>query len=209
MQLKNKLNKMGVDCHSGRNARLRLLKVTAPFHLMYLQIRDFRKCRRMASVMRINNSMTKDISEKSVLVVDDDERMLRALDKVLTSEGAVVTCSNRAGSAIEVLIEGKTPVDLVIVDLSMPFISGLTTVNAIHGHYPKLPIIVLTAFGSPDVRAACLEEGAVVFLEKPLDSHVLIDAIKGVFAQEGNGTNDPGQTEKSSGRIEGDQGKRN
>lgn len=159
--------------------------------------------------MQIRNSMTNDISKKSVLVVDDDERMLRALDKVLTSEGAVVTCSSRAGSAIEVLTEKKMPVDLVIVDLSMPFISGLTAVNAIHGHYPRLPIIVLTAFGSPDVRAACLQEGAVAFLEKPLDSHVLIDAIKDVLAHEGNGTNDKGRMAKDVGQVEGGQDKPN
>lgn len=121
--------------------------------------------------------MTKDIHNKSVLVVDDDERMLRALDKVLTNEGATVTCSSWAEGAIGILTERKGRVDLVIIDLSMPFISGLTAVYAIHSHYPKLPIVVLTAFGSPTVRAECFRQGAAAFLEKPLDSQVLIHAV--------------------------------
>jgi CheY-like chemotaxis protein len=136
---------------------------------------------RLASHMQLNHFMTRDIHNKSVLVVDDDERMLRALDKVLTNEGASVTCSSWAGEAIGILTEKKTRVDLVIIDLCMPFISGLTAVHAIHSHYPKLPIIVLTAFGSPAVKAECLRQGARAFLEKPLESHLLIDAINGVF----------------------------
>lgn len=143
--------------------------------------------------MQFKGPMTKDINHKSVLVVDDDERMLRALDKVLTGEGAAVTCSSWAGGAIEILTEKKTAVDLVIIDLSMPFISGLTTVHTIHNHFPKLPIIVLTGFGSPEVRAECLSQGAVAFLEKPLDSHVLVNAVRDVLVQTENGTRKHGR----------------
>lgn len=126
--------------------------------------------------------MTKDIQNKSVLVVDDDERMLRALDKVLTSEGASVLCSSWAGGAIGILTERKQRVDLVIIDLSMPFISGLTAVYAIHSQYPKLPIVVLTAFGSPKVREECLRQGAVAFLEKPLDAPTLVSALRNALS---------------------------
>jgi two-component system response regulator GlrR len=127
--------------------------------------------------MQTNELMTKDINNRSVLVVDDDERMLRALDKVLTNEGATVTCSSWAGGAIGILSEKTKRVDLVIIDLSMPFISGMTAVHVIHSHYPILPIVVLTAFGSPSVRAECLRQGAVAFLEKPLDSYALVHAV--------------------------------
>ncbi|HTV41305.1 MAG TPA: response regulator [Candidatus Sulfotelmatobacter sp.] len=152
--------------------------------------------------------MAKDIHNKSVLIVDDDERMLRALDKVLTNEGATVMCSSWAGSAIGLLTEKRMPVDLVIVDLSMPFISGLTTMHAIHNHYPNLPIIVLTAYGSPVVKAECLREGAAAFLEKPLNSSVLIDAIKGVFELHENRTTGSGPMTRGAGETHMEQGKR-
>jgi len=159
--------------------------------------------------MRTTNNMATDIHKKSILVVDDDERMLRALDRVLTGEGASVTCSSWAGSAIGLLTEKRVPIDLVIVDLRMPFISGLTTVHAIHNYYPNLPIIVLTAYGSPAVKAECLREGAVAFLEKPLDSRVLIEAIERVFDLRENGTNKGGRTEKTAGETDGNHDKRN
>lgn len=129
----------------------------------------------------------KNICGKSVLVVDDDARMLRALDKVLTSEGAVVTSAVWAGDAIEILTERQKSIDLVITDLRMPFVSGMTAVYAIHQIYPKLPILVLTAFGSSDVRDECLRQGAAAFLEKPLESQVLLDMIESVFLAQESG----------------------
>ena len=43
---------------------------------------------------------------------------------------------------------------------------------------------MLTAFGSPDVKAECLRQGAAAFLEKPLDTAALLDVIEGVFASD-------------------------
>jgi DNA-binding NtrC family response regulator len=123
----------------------------------------------------------KNISDKFILVIDDDTRMLRALEKVLSGEGANVTCAVWAGDGIDILTERKKNIDIVITDLRMPFMSGLTAVFAIHEVFPKLPIIVLTAFGSPDVRAECLRLGAAAVLEKPLDSPHLLQVVDKVL----------------------------
>jgi DNA-binding NtrC family response regulator len=119
-----------------------------------------------------------DLREKSVLIIDDDTAMLRALEKVLSGEGAAVTRLERAADALETLAVRKEKTDLVITDLRMPFVSGITLVNAIHGAFPGLPIIVLTAFGSPYVRSECMRLGAAAFLEKPLNTPQLLDAIE-------------------------------
>jgi DNA-binding NtrC family response regulator len=129
----------------------------------------------------------KTISGKSVLVVDDDARMLQALDKVLSGEGATVTRAEWAGDALDILMARQKRIDLVITDLQMPFVSGLTAVFAIHKINPKLPVMVLTAFGSADVKAECIRQGAVAFLEKPLDTPHLLDEIEKVFASQGAG----------------------
>jgi DNA-binding NtrC family response regulator len=128
--------------------------------------------------------MKKMLNDKSILIVDDDQRMLRALDKVLTGEGASVTAAQWAGDALDFLTARQTRIDLVITDLRMPFVSGITVVYAIHEIFPALPIIVLTAFGSPDVEAECLRQGAAAFLEKPLNTSELLEVIKRVFASQ-------------------------
>jgi CheY-like chemotaxis protein len=130
--------------------------------------------------------MMKKLCNKSVLLIDDDAGMLRALDKVLTGEGAVVTCAKWACDAMEILTERKAKIDLVITDLQMPFMTGVLTgismVYAIHEILPTVPVIVLTAFGSPEVKAECLCLGAATILEKPLNTPQLLTAIEGVFA---------------------------
>lgn len=147
------------------------------------------------------------LEKKSVLVVDDDERMLRALDKVLTNEGASVTCSNWAAGAVKLLAEKKPGIDLVIIDLIMPAMSGLTAIFSIHSRFPRLPIIVLTAFGSPEVKAECFNQGAVAFLEKPLDSRILVNAVRGVLVNAANGTGrnrlPPGANDEDGKRLGG------
>jgi len=116
--------------------------------------------------------------------VDDDERMVRALERVFTSEGARVVCSSWAGGAIGILADRKIRVDLIIIDLCMPIISGNRAIYVIHKFYPKLPIVVLTAFASPTVRTECLRDGAAAFLEKPLDAAALTDAVRGALSSQ-------------------------
>lgn len=123
-----------------------------------------------------------NLCNKSILVVDDDARWLRALDRVLTGEGAVVFRAQWAGDVLDILTARKLQFDLLITDLRMPFVTGLTVVYSVRKMFPTLPIVVLTAFGSPEVKDECLRQGAVAFLEKPLETAALLDVINGVFA---------------------------
>jgi len=124
----------------------------------------------------------KTARDKTILIVDDDVRMLRALEKVLTGEGHTVLSATWVGDAVDIVVEQKKQIDLVITDLRMPLVTGITGVFAIHKVFPQLPIIVLTAFGGPDVEAECLRQGATDFLEKPLDAAHLLEVIARVFA---------------------------
>jgi len=126
--------------------------------------------------------MMESIRNKNILIVDDDERMLRALDKVFSSEGAVVVTTKWAEDAIEILIHREKSMDLVITDLRMPVVTGVTMVYAVHLIFPDVPIIVLTAFGSPELKAECLRQGAAGFLEKNLSTSQLLTAVEEIFA---------------------------
>ena len=143
--------------------------------------------------------MAGNLRNKSILIIDDDVRMLRALDKVLTGEGALVTCVEWAGDAVEVLTSRRKNIDLVITDLRMPFISGMTALYSIHRIFPKLPVIVLTAFGSPEVKTECFRQGASAFLEKPLDTTQLLDVLGKVFVGEQTRPGTPDSRELQQG----------
>ncbi len=137
----------------------------------------------------------RSINGKSILVVDDDAAMLRALQKVLTGEGASVATASWAGEITERLDENQGRFDLIITDLRMPILNGESVLRAVKAALPDVPVVVITAFGSPEKQAECRKDGAAAFLEKPLDTPQLLAAIDEVVS-----TSKPAQ-ERSGGRL--------
>jgi len=124
----------------------------------------------------------KRLHNKTILIIDDDAGMLCALDKVLSAEGATVIPTVWAGDAIDILTSRREQIDLVITDLRMPILTGVTVVFAVREVFPDMPVIVLTAYSSPDIEEECFRQGARAVLEKPLDTPQLLHAIEKVFA---------------------------
>jgi len=120
----------------------------------------------------------KSIHGKSILVIDDDAAMLRALGKVLSSEGAVVATASWVGELMERLAEKQGSVDLIITDIRMPVMDGRSILGAVKAALPEVPVIVITAFATPEARTECEAAGAADFLEKPLDTPQLLAAIE-------------------------------
>jgi len=118
-----------------------------------------------------------ELHDKSVLVVDDDPGMLRAMSKVLAGEGMQVTGVSDPVAVVRKLADSEKRFDVVITDLRMPVFSG-RGVLALASALPELPVIILTAFGEPDVEAQALGLGAFAFLEKPVAAAQLIEVVK-------------------------------
>ena len=87
-----------------------------------------------------------ELHDKSVLVVDDDPGMLRAMTKVLANEGMQVTGVSDPVAVVKKLADSEKRFDVVISDLRMPMFSG-RGVLALAGALPELPVIIITAFG--------------------------------------------------------------
>ena len=118
-----------------------------------------------------------NLRNKSVLVVDDDPGMLRAMMKVLVKEGMQVTGLSDPTAVVKTLAESEPQFDVLITDLRMPTFSG-RGVLALASALPKLPVIIITAFGGPQVEAQALQLGAFAFLEKPVGAAELVDVVK-------------------------------
>jgi DNA-binding NtrC family response regulator len=122
-----------------------------------------------------------DLRNKSVLVVDDDQGMLRAMTRVLSKEGMRVTGVSDPTVVVSKLMESETRFDLVITDLRMPMFSG-RGVLALASALPELPVIIITAFGGPDAEVQAIRLGAFAFLEKPVAAAELLDVVKRALA---------------------------
>ncbi|MDP3911681.1 MAG: response regulator [Gemmatimonadales bacterium] len=99
------------------------------------------------------------------LVVDDEPRLRRVLVRLLEGEG--FTCAE-AGSGVEALRELEhTPVPLVISDLRMPEMDGVSLLREIVQRWPETAVIVVTAVAEVESAVACLQMGALDYVAKP------------------------------------------
>ena len=125
---------------------------------------------------------TKILRQKSILVVDDDAAMLRALEKVLRQAGCLVIRAQSGEEAIKQLRDRAKRFDLVITDLRMPLVNGMSILHAVRSVFPELPVMIITAYAGPDTKAGFLQQGAAAFLEKPLDAPKLLEEVARVLA---------------------------
>jgi DNA-binding NtrC family response regulator len=120
----------------------------------------------------------KDLRNKSVLVIDDDAGMLRALTKALTGEGLVVAGASDSSAAVDYLIGSNCRFDVIITDLRMPGLDGIEVLDLVKSKRPNIPVIIITAYGTGAAQAAAAQLGAAAYLEKPVDTDELLTAIK-------------------------------
>lgn len=123
---------------------------------------------------------------KVILLVEDDEPIRTALAELLEDmdEGYRIVQAVNGREAINVLY--TSPVDLVITDLNMPILDGFALLAHLMGAHARMPVIVLTAYGSAEARTHLNELGAS-YLEKPLDLPQLPHLVREKLAQRAKG----------------------
>ncbi|HIC91845.1 MAG TPA: sigma-54-dependent Fis family transcriptional regulator [Syntrophaceae bacterium] len=114
-----------------------------------------------------------------ILVVDDELSMREMLKILLKKEGyEVVTASD--GEKASQLFK-KDHYDLIIADIRMPKMDGLTLLHRIKEHHPHIPVIMITAYASPDDAILAMKEGAYDYITKPFKVEEIKSVIKGAL----------------------------
>ncbi|MGA2602701.1 MAG: response regulator [Verrucomicrobiia bacterium] len=121
-------------------------------------------------------------SSTTILLVDDDVEVLKALTKVLEKDGYGVLPYSDAQSAMDSINRTKQRFDLVVTDVSMPKVNGGSFLGALKTAFPKVPVIVITAFGDWGQYMNMLQGGAYEYLSKPLEKNQLLAVISRALA---------------------------
>ncbi|MEA1969239.1 MAG: response regulator [Thermodesulfobacteriota bacterium] len=153
----------------------RLLDETALF--MHRVENDMpEKHKKMIQSLRDRESI---LSEKKVLLVDDDMRNAFAINKFLKSRGMEVMIANNGKKALDILEQGKVP-DIILMDIMMPVMDGYETMRKIRNQkqFRNLPILALTAKAMESDREECIKCGANDYLSKPVDTSKLLAMLR-------------------------------
>ncbi len=110
-----------------------------------------------------------------ILLVEDDAGLREALQDTLQLAQYRVLCASSAEEALLLLKQHK--VQLVVSDVQMGGVSGLTLLKTLREHYPKLPVLMMTAYATVQAAVEAIRLGAVDYLAKPFSPEVLLSTV--------------------------------
>lgn len=111
-----------------------------------------------------------------ILIVDDEVRILILLQSLLKANGYATVTAKDGNEAIELVRKGD--VNLMITDLRMAPMDGLTLISSVKAILPKLPVILLTAYASVETAIDAMKCGAFDYLTKPFKVDEMLSTVK-------------------------------
>jgi DNA-binding NtrC family response regulator len=118
-----------------------------------------------------------------ILIVDDDASQRSLLDSFLKGQGFETIPVSSGERALEVL--SRQDVAMMISDVRMPGISGLDTLRRARKNHPTLPVLLVTAYADIRDAVGAMRDGAVNYLEKPIDLDELLASVRIAVGLEG------------------------
>jgi DNA-binding NtrC family response regulator len=106
---------------------------------------------------------------RTILVVDDEETVLRVVGVMLRKQGFEVRACSTAQEALSILADRGVPADVVLTDLHMPGLSGMDLLRVCRQRWPELPVIMMTGRATVPAAIESMKLGAYDFLVKPFD----------------------------------------
>ncbi len=117
------------------------------------------------------------IGPSTVLLVDDEDLFLRTIADGFTGMADRVTLLTAPNGRAAMTILETCPVDLVVTDLKMPELDGFELIANLSRTHPEVPVIVMSAFGTPEIEKRLDNHGISHFLDKPLDFPALAERV--------------------------------
>lgn len=119
--------------------------------------------------------MSGDVTTR-VLLVDDEGEFLQALSQRLAMRNLQVSTADSGEKALEILADSR--IDVVVLDLAMPGMDGLETLEKVRAIHPEVEIIMLTGHGTIPSTVSAMRLGADDYLEKPVALSALLASIE-------------------------------
>lgn len=126
--------------------------------------------------------MVQHTSRLRVLVVEDEPLIRWSITETLECMGHTVIEAGDAESAIRTLGEMPQPVDVVLLDYRLPDSNDLNLLATIRRLTPHSAVVMMTAYGTPDVTRGALELGAYGVVDKPFDMDDLVPMLLDAYA---------------------------
>lgn len=122
------------------------------------------------------------MTDKRILVVDDEPNVVKSCTRFLELAGFDVSGVSTGPDALE--LNRADPFELVLLDLRLGDMDGLEVLRTLREESPETAVVICTAYGTKENVVEALRLGAQEFLEKPLEANELVDAVSAILDRE-------------------------
>jgi nitrogen regulation protein NR(I) len=112
----------------------------------------------------------------TILIIDDDDQLRISFERLLTAEGYAIRTAASGEAGVRMI--GESIPDLVVLDVRLPGMNGLETFSRIHEIEQKLPVIIMTAYGTTETAIEATKRGAFDYVIKPFDIPQMLATIR-------------------------------
>jgi two-component system nitrogen regulation response regulator GlnG len=119
--------------------------------------------------------------QPTVLLVEDDDDLRFAMDRVLAQAGYLVLTAATAHDALGVLRTPLSPIDVAVLDVHLPDASAINLFPILRQCFPAAPVVVCTGEATPEEGAELLRLGAHRYLRKPVSGDELLATVEACF----------------------------
>ncbi len=120
-----------------------------------------------------------------VLVVEDETLIRWSIAETLAQKGHAVVEAGNANAAVQALSETSEPIHVILLDYRLPDSNDLGLLRNVRRMRPNSAVVMMTAFGTPEVTKGALELGVYRVLNKPFDMHGLESLVQEAHASGG------------------------
>ncbi len=120
--------------------------------------------------------MKRGVQVHRILIVDDEVKLVKKLRKLLEKDGFEIETAGNGKEALEI-IQGSRPFDVIISDIRMEEMDGLTFLKEVHQMGLDVGVIMITGYGDMDTFLESLYFGAFQYIQKPVHYETLLETI--------------------------------
>jgi DNA-binding response OmpR family regulator len=116
--------------------------------------------------------------QPTVLVIEDNDLARFGMAATLAREGYMVLTASTGHDALSILRQPFSAIDVVLLDVGLPDVSGLDVCARLRELFPRLPVIICTGEATPDEVAQLLKLGATRYFQKPMSPDEVLSAVE-------------------------------
>ncbi len=124
-----------------------------------------------------HSDLAQDWRDKKLIIVEDDEAGYQYFESLLKKTGIEIIWIRNGVEFVNYIERDKEPADIILMDILIPLKNGIDATRFVKEKYPRIPVIIVTAYASREIREKSFLAGCDAYLTKPILPHTLLKTV--------------------------------